>query len=139
MVHSYVSQKFMKFTYAPSRFVYRENSLVDLGNLPELLTIFARAVVTAPVEQARPCFSFFLELAFKVSKTCLVNFMTLLNHYSENEGAYLELVKNGPLSSHIHLLRFYALIGLNDRDRLCNLDNSFLGQLNSHQHSLQLE
>lgn len=82
MIHQYVTTKFMKFTHVPSQFLYRENNLSDLGNLPELLVHCLHTLIAAPPQWARPSFIYLIELLFKISKTCLVNFMALLSHYA---------------------------------------------------------
>jgi hypothetical protein len=127
-IHTYLSTKFMKFTHAPSKFIYRENALVDLGDLSELILAFLDSTLQqeAPVEERSIHFALLVELTLKISKTALVNFNTFMTHYKRKEVFYFVLLEQGGVQTAVAFIKFYAMVGLADKLRLKRVEQRML-------------
>lgn len=75
----------MKFTFTPGKFVYRENAIVDLGSVSELVFGLTECLLRreADVGTCRS-FELLIELIHKICKTTLVNFLSYIEHYRHN-------------------------------------------------------
>ena len=133
-VHCYLDNKFMKFTFTPSKFVYRENAIVDLGNISELAFHLLTNTIEVDSGNAHSVttFGLVIDLALKISKSTVINFNTFLLHYCENEVVYLRLLlEQGGVQGAGELLKLYAMVGLADPGRLQRLEQAMLSQLDN--------
>jgi hypothetical protein len=79
-IHFYIKNKFISFNYSPSKYIYRENYLVDLTNFRDLLKILFIAITRKSegdvneISIKRECLSKINDILEKVSKTYVMNF-----------------------------------------------------------------
>lgn len=73
-VHTYLRGKFISFTFSPSKFIYRENYLVDLTNFRELIKLFLAALTQAEPSQVLLTLQRVIDIVEKTSKIYVINF-----------------------------------------------------------------
>jgi hypothetical protein len=91
----------MKFTHVPSKFIYRESTLVDLNNISDLLLAYLQTITrhTRSSPETIESFAITLELLKKISKSTVVNFNALANDYAAKEQEYLRILEKSELST----------------------------------------
>ena len=92
--YDYVCGKFTRFSYVPSKFVYRENMLGDLGDLSELFLLFIDELVRKgkTCKATFACLSKVIEMLVKVSKSMMINFNRFSDHFIDNKDCHMLMV-----------------------------------------------
>lgn len=114
--HSYIKNRFISFTYAPSQFVYRENYLVDLTNFRALLKKFIESILKNDGDAIHKCKSLERtnDLLEKISKIYVMNFADLIEVYTKSNNHFDTIVRHGSIGGLIEILRYFSIIGLYD-------------------------